>query len=585
MKQSRKKLGGRGKKSVEAETPRAASGGLRNGGLSKRRLWLFRLLSASFPFVFLLLAEIAFRVVPGLNVDRDPYLNISPVSVFTRTTDAAGREYYNVTHPDILNGSDVHILVKKPANTIRIFCLGESASAGWPHPAAETFSAYLQQALQTAFPGKQIEVANLSAHGFAAYRVKYILDEALKLQPDAVIVWTGNNEFLEDRNYTAPPNAAIAFLSARLRTVQWLQSIFASRSNLSGKELKDVSQFFWAKIHQQSLRLRADPAQFAQVQNHYRESLEHMISASQRYRVPMVLCTVPVNLRDWLPTVSTNRLGGDQLEQWQTLFNQARRCLIQSNYQAGIQAMNRAIAMEGEDAESYFWLGRLLEADGQKTAAWDAYSEARDKDYNPFRALGSFNDAIRGLARENQDHGVYLLDLDRIFAGASKHAAPGFDLFLDYVHPTKPGNLLVAKNAFDLMTRDGVLKDKPAVDQFIYHDLPDGPNGKPYRDEDDASLQGTALMMAVENHQIETVVRETETLVERLTGHHITWPGDLVSANNLPPEIVERYRIFWNYLDVQRRTLMNLPVGKTELEDAKRGVDDYYKKWFPLGRY
>ena len=122
-----------------------------------------------------------------------------------------------------------------------------------------------------------------------------------------------------------------------------------------------------------------------------------MINQSQHYRVPVVFCTVPVNLRDWLPTVSTNRLCGEKLEQWQTLFDQARRCLIQNDYQAGIQAMNQAIAMESEDAESFFWLGRLLEADGQKTAAREAYSKARDKDYNPFRALSSFNDAIRGL--------------------------------------------------------------------------------------------------------------------------------------------------------------------------------------------
>jgi hypothetical protein len=158
-------------------------------------------------------------------------------------------------------------------------------------------------------------------------------------------------------------------------------------------------------------------------------------------------------------------------------------------------------------------------------------------------------------------------------------------LFLDYVHPTKAGNVLVAKSVFDLMTQEGVLKDKPAEDQFIYRELPDGPNGKPYRDEDDASLQGTALMMAVENHQIESVVRETETLLASMTGHHITWPGDPVLANNLPPEIVERYRIFWNYLDVQRRAILNWPSGRTALQEAKRQVDDYYQKWFPLGRY
>ena len=540
---------------------------------------LFRLVAVSFPFVVLLLAEIAFRVIPGLNEDRDPFVNISPVSIFSRTTNLAGEEYYNITHPSILGGNNVHILVKKPANTIRIFCLGSSACASWPHPPAETFSAYLQQALEAAYPGKQIEVINAAAHGFAAYRTRRVLDEVLQMESDAVIVWEGNNEFLEDRNYD-PPSAGIISLVRHLRTFQCLQSAFASRNKMSGEDLKDVAQFFWKKTRQQSLRLREDPVQFTQVQEHFRISFEHMVSQSQRYRVPIILCTVPVNLRDWLPTVSYNRLGGEQREQWQKLYNQARRCLIEGKYHDGIQAMNQAIAMESEHAESYFWLGRLLEADGQKTAAGEAFSKARDLDYNPFRAISSFNESIRVLARENQHRGAYLLDLDHIFAGASRYAAPGFDLFLDYVHPTKPGNLLVAQNAFELITRDDVLKEKPVADQFTYHDLPTGPDGKPYRDETDLHLQMTELSMATENRQFETVIRK----IEDSLGHHLTGPDDPALAH-FSPENAERYRVFWNYLDVQRRIIMGLPVGEPELQEANRRVDDYYEKWYPLGKF
>jgi len=538
---------------------------------------LFRLVAVSFPFVVLLLAEIAFRVIPGLNEDRDPFVNISPVSIFSRTTNLAGEEYYNITHPSIKNGNDAHILVKKPADMIRIFCVGSSACAGWPHPPTETFSAYLQQALEAAYPGKKIEVVNAAAHGFAAYRTRRVLDEVLQMEPDAVIVWEGNNEFLEDRNYD-PPSAWIVSLARHLRTFQWL-SAFTSRNKMSGEELKDVAQFIWTKTRQQSLRLREDPVQFAQVQEHFRISFEHTVSQSQRYRVPIVLCTVPVNLRDWLPTVSYNRLSGEQREQWQKLYNQARRCLIEGKYHDGIQAMNQAIAMESEHAESYFWLGRLLEADGQKTAAWDAFSKARDQDYNPFRAISSFNESIRVLAWENQHRGAYLLDLDHIFAGASKHAAPGFDLFLDYCHPTKPGNLVAAQNAFELIVRDGVLKDKPATDQFTYHDLPAGPNGEPYRDETDLNLQMMELNMATENRQFEMVIRMLQ-----VPGHHITGPDDPILAH-ASPDNADRYRIFWNYLDVQRRVIMGLPVGETELQEANRRVDEFYEKWYPLGTY
>jgi tetratricopeptide (TPR) repeat protein len=553
-----------------------------NGALSKRRLWLFRLVAVSLPFIILLLAEIAFRVIPGLNQDRDPYVNISPVSIFSRTT-IAGQEYYNITHPLIINGADVHILVKKPANTIRIFCLGSSACASWPHPATETFSAYLQQALQTAYPEKKIEVVNAAGHGFAAYRTRRVLDEVLQMGPDAVIVWEGNNEFLEDRNYD-PPNAWAFFLARHLRTFQWLQSVFASRTKMSGENLKDSAHFFWTKTRQQSLRLREDPVQFAQVQEHFRISFEHMVSQSQRYRVPIVLCTVPVNLRDWLPTVSHNQLSGEKLQHWQKLYYQARRCLLEGQYPDGIQAMNQAIAMESEHAESYFWLGRLLEADGQKTAAWEAYSKARDLDYNPFRAISSFNDLIRALAKENQNRGVYLLDLDNIFAGASQYAAPGFDLFLDYVHPTKPANLLVAQNAFDLIMLDGVLKDKPAENQFTYHDLTYGTNGEPYRDETDFTAEIAELQLAIENHQYERVVHTTEVMFQYKTGHHLTGPDDPVLASN-SQEAADYYKAFCNYLDVQRRVIMGEPVSQMEIQEADRQVQEYYEKWYPLGRF
>ena len=222
--------------------------------------------------------------------------------------------------------------------------------------------------------------------------------------------------------------------------------------------------------------------------------------------------------------------------------------------------------------------------DGQKAAAWEAFSKARDQDYNPFRAISSFNETIRILAGENQHRGAYLLDLDHIFTGASRYAAPGFDLFLDYCHTTKPANLLVARNAFELITREGVLKDKPVTDQFTYHDLPAGTNGEPYSDETDPHLQMTELNMATENHQYETVIHNTEALVLERTGHHVTGPDDPV-LTRVSPEFAERYRIFWNYLYLQRRAIMDLPVGETELQEANRRVDEFYEKWYPLGRY
>lgn len=547
---------------------------------SKRRLWLFRLTAISIPLVLILLIEIAFRVIPGLSEDQDPYVNISPVSVFSRKI-IDGKEYYYITHRWVLGNHSLQIAVKKPANTIRIFFLGSSACAGWPHPSDETVSAYLQQALEAAYPKKKIEVINASAHGFAAYRTRLVLDEVLQMGPDAVVVWEGNNEFLEDRNYDSP-SALFVNLGRHLRIVQRLRSIAASRTEMSGEDLKDVAEFFWKKTRQQSLRLREDPVQFVQVQEHFRKSFEHMVSQSQHYEVPIVVCTVPVNLRDWVPTVSVNHLKGQQLQQWQKQYNLARRCLLEGRYKEGIEAMHRAIAMEAAHGESYFWLGRLLEGDGQKASAWEAFSKARDNDYNPFRAISSFNETIRALAKENQSKGVSMLDLERLFSGATKYAAPGFDLFLDYVHPTKPANLMVAENLYNLMMNHGMLKGKSAVDRFTYYDLLAASNGKPYRDEMDARLQNTAISMAIENRQYETIINKLEFMLEQKTGQRPTGPDDLM-LNYLTPQFADGYRVFHNYLDVERRVILGLPLNESDQEDAKQQIAKFYEKWFPLG--
>ncbi len=549
---------------------------------STRRLWLFRILAVSFPLVILLLTEIAFRIVPALDDERDPFVNISPIAVFSRTT-SNGQQYYNITSQHVLGGSAVHIPVKKPPGTIRIFCVGSSACAGWPHPAAERFTAYLQQALEAAYPGEKIEVVNAAAHGFAAYRTRRVLDEVLQMEPDAVLVWEGNNEFLEERNYD-PPVKIVGELARHLRTVQWLQTrIMRSRTEMNGDTFNGIAQTFWKKAHQQSLRLRQDPAQFAQVQEHFQESFRHMVNQSQRARVPLILCTVPVNMRDWLPTVSCQHLTGEQLEQWRTLYDQAQRCLLLGKFQDGITAIRQAIALESEHAESYFWLGRLLEATGQKTAAWEAFSKSRDLDYNPFRAISPFNEIIRFLAKENNGKGVYLLDLERLFTNASKYAAPGFDLFLDYVHPTKPANLLVAKNVFDLLT-GRVLKNQPTEARFSYRDLPLPPATEPYRDESDIGMQIGEITLSAENHQYETIVNQSETVVREVAGRPPLGSNDPVLAR-FTPEFAERYRVMRNYVDVRRRKLLAASTNSQELAEADRQLDQFYDKWYPLGRY
>ena len=420
--------------------------------------------------------------------------------------------------------------------------------------------------------------------GHVAYRTRRVLDEAVKLDPDLLLVWEGNNEFLEDRNYT-PPAAGFVALACKLRTVQWLRDHLTHKTQISGAGLQtnDTAKFFFTKAHAQSLKLRTDPFQFAQVNAHFRDSFQEMVGQAGSHHVPLILCTVPVNLRDWLPTVSSNRLIGAPLAQWQQLYNAGRRGLLTGNNKAGIEAMRQAIAMDNQHGESYFWLGRLLEADGQRDAAWQAFSQARDLDLNPFRATSGFNDIIKDLAKGNEGRGVYLLDLERIFANATTNAAPGFDMFLDYVHPTKPANFIVARSVYQLIVQSGWIPGRPAVPDFTYRERPFGPHGEPYQEGMDPALNIEMITIALNNRQLQMALDELSAVMQANVGHRPTGPDDPAFAK-APQQFADEYRLLWHYLDVQRRVILNQNVSEQEQRDVKNQLDAFYDHEFYYGK-
>jgi len=531
----------------------------------------FPALAVAAPFLVLLLIELGFRLFS--TETRDPYINITPFWLFKQTT---------------INGTDSFVIsnrfgynqrtafpVKKPDGGIRIFLLGGSACAGWPHTQTETFGSYLQKALQIAYPGRSVEVINAAAHGFASYRVRRIFDEIIKLEPSAIIIYSGNNEFLESREYDTGGAALIDALSERSRLFNWLRSVVKpTRTNLSGNKLRDVAGFFWSKVKQEALKLRSDPQLFSRVQEHYASSIRYMTTEASRQNVPVVLSTVPSNLRDWVPTVSHNRLRGDRFAEWARLTDRAQRHLLEGDPQAGISALKQAIEMESELAESYFWLGRLYEAAGQDNEALESYRSAKDLDYNPFRALSSFNKVVRQIAAQTER--VFLLDLERIFERKSEHAAPGFDLFLDYVHPTKRANLIIAKNVLDLLiahelfgSRSDDMEPTPATTWGV----------RSYDEHTDTPLQRRLFGLYALNHQYAAALQQTLHLHGLITGG-----PDAENCEELSPELPEKIRegcrVFRQYLTMRRLQILGQPVNAEKVSAKLRS---FYDEWYPYG--
>jgi tetratricopeptide (TPR) repeat protein len=395
---------------------------------------------------------------------------------------------------------------QKTPGTFRIFCLGGSASAGWPHPADEIYTAYLQKALTKAYPGRRIEVINVSAHAYAAYRVRHILAEVLEFQPDLFIIYSGNNEFLEPRVYSnhATWLDAVESLANYSTVYRILRGSFVGIWLFPENTFRDGTREHqayqdWSRIEEVPLALRVDPLQFRKVKEHYEFSISSMVRAAQAKGVPVILVTVPTNLRAWEPNVSTS-VPGEHEKEWRAHYEAGRAQLLRGNAPAAIESLTKSVKLAPGNADSHYYLGKAYEAVQDLERSYASFDRAKELDANPFRAISAFNETIRRVGAVSPN--VSVLDAENLFRRRSYPYAPGFNLFLDYVHPTKQGNLILAAGVFETIRSGGYI-GQPSSTAFD----PTRAGTATYEDAKDQNLQRALIVLAIMMHQNETVVR------------------------------------------------------------------------------
>jgi tetratricopeptide (TPR) repeat protein len=526
-----------------------------------RLLWLATLAT---PLLLGGVCEGLARLSAAPRAAGDPMLQLVGAPSFFERTEIDGRPHVRVAHDEVYARRNIAFTPEKPPGSFRVFCLGGSASAGWPHPAGESYSAYLEQALRRSAPRRPIEVINVSAHAYAAYRVRLIFDRVLEFEPDLLVLYTGNNEFLEKRRYLAArehldPVLAIANRSAAVRLLRsGIVRLFFPDNVLAGARREHVAYEQWSKVRRIALTLRDDPTQFEQVKAHYSLTVEAMVREAAARGVPVILVSVPVNLRDWQPNVSTHGLVGDSLTRWQTAFRAGRRGLLQGDADAAREEFEAAVALAPQHAASHYQLARSLERTGDAPRALAHYRRANDLDRNPFRALSDFNTRLRAIAAGHPN--AHLADAESAFLAASAPRAPGFDLFLDYVHPTRRGNLTLARTVFDVIGSQRLLGE-PTRLRFEATPSPH------YDEARDPRLQRTLVMLFAMMHQYESLVAKTK--------RYTAVPADRA------PFMHRAFAVFSDVVDLDRRRVLGLPVDPDEAARVEANLEHFYREHLP----
>lgn len=428
--------------------------------------WLLRILAILFGLSPFIAAEVGLRLAGmGRPTGSDPFVELAARPLFE--LDAAGDRYAIPASRQRFFKPD-SFAARKPPREFRIFCLGGSTVQGNPYSIETSFTTWLELSLRAAQPNRDWEVVNCGGISYASYRLLPILRECLQHQPDLLVLYIGDNEFLEDRSYhqllhLSPTWKWVNQAAAHSHLFQALQEWNRDRDappRLSD-EVDAVLDYEGGLAH-----YHRDDAWQRGVAHHFHHALASMIQAAQQAKVPVLLVDPVSNIKDCPPfkAATDPRLSERERRQLADLLESATA--TQAANAAGldptieppastsrrIEALEKARNIDERDAGIQFRLGRAYLEAGRDEEARRALLRAKDEDICPLRLTEPLRAIIDTVAEDFQ---IPVVPVLREFDQRSPHGITGDEMMLDHVHPTISGHQLIADLLVQTMQKQG----------------------------------------------------------------------------------------------------------------------------------
>jgi tetratricopeptide (TPR) repeat protein len=329
----------------------------------------------------------------------------------------------------------------KPADTTRIFLFGESAAMGDPEP-AYGFGRQLQRILQARHPASRIEVINAAMTAINSHVIREIARDCKSHQGDAWIIYAGNNEVV------GPFGAGTVFGKQAPSLLQ-VRAVLALKSFRLGQALASVlgrahepKEWEGMELFLNNQVAASDP-RLKRVYDNFALNLSSVIRMGRDAGAKMILCSVPVNLRDCPPFASAHSsdLRAADLRNWQDLFSHGLQAQSNHRYAEALAALQKAAQIDPAFAELIFQRGRCELSLGQTNQAFSDFLLARDLDTLRFRTDSHLNEIIRQIGTSTK---VEFVDAEKELSVPEESAVPGDEDFYDHVHLNFSGNYKVA---------------------------------------------------------------------------------------------------------------------------------------------
>jgi tetratricopeptide (TPR) repeat protein len=430
--------------------------------LGKKRMLLIKIISILFPFLIIAGVEAGLRL---FNYGQDLRLFItSPQNEnYYQLNPAASLKYFSNTEIATKGNSELFKKVKD-SGTLRIFVLGESTTIGYPYFHNGSFHRWLQYRLMHSCPEKHLEIINLSLTGVNSYTVEGFTKELLPYQPDAVLIYTGHNEYYGCLGTGSTDKVAgspfLIHLILKLRGFRLTQLMANAFSSLKPEGPEDAGKTrMEMMVAEQQIPFGSEMYERGITQ--FTTNMNNSLRILDQANVPVFISNLVSTEKDLFPFIST---AVDSLKYpgFGTAYQQGEQAVAIGDSAAALQYFLTAENSYNAHAGCNYYLGLLTLHNGDSSTAKTYFDKARDLDALRFRAPSKLNKVLLELCSQYKN--AHLVDANAAFEAASAGHIIGNDLILEHVHPNLKGYALLSDVFYNTMKAQGLFKPQQGVE-------------------------------------------------------------------------------------------------------------------------
>ncbi|WP_148277376.1 hypothetical protein [Brumicola pallidula] len=529
---------------------------MRKASIQQKRP-IFYVIAVLLPFAMLLLVEGVLRIT-GFGHSYPLFITSNYSQDYLQPNPDVVKRFFHqpLFAPPV--GPDTFLFAQnKDPDSIRIVLMGGSTAAGFPYGRFGSPAGMLNQRVKAQFPNSRIEIISVAMASINSYALLDFVDEVIAIEPDAVLIYAGHNEYLGIMGvgsmYASNGSHAanLLFLIVKeWRTFQLMQSLYYGLFQSSAdKEHSRLDHSGSSRTVMASVAKEKDIAfasvLFEQGAQQFEQNLLAIQSALITANIPVYVSTIASNEKDLPPFSSSNTVEEQQFVD--NANTRSNRRIIQQ----GVTLLNKG----STSATLAYEVAKAMSLENDQRAA-EFFLLANNYDLLRFRAPSIFNDIIRKTA--NSQDLSFLVDSERAIRNDTSDGIIGAKHMLEHLHPTARGYFLIA-DAFYQQLLDNSAFENSALESRVLEN----------KTLENRILQSSPL----ENNPFSTPNNVKVALLDLLSIEH-AWRNMPLSDVD---QLVGDYKIQiltsdYPFTDIKKRVA--LPSNKTALEQiAKRRIE------------